>query len=94
MKGKIKFKKKKKKYLPGRGPVQPAVGDPALAGPDDPQRSLPVTTILWKCMRCFFKNDVEMCIPQAVDPFRYVSGLCFGSPQEGLGGGKARFSCP
>ena len=31
------------------GPVQPAVGDPALAGGldlDDPQRSLPIPTIL------------------------------------------------
>ena len=35
--------------LPGRGPVQPALGDSALAegiGVDDPQRSLPVLTIL------------------------------------------------
>ena len=34
---------------PGQGPVQPAVGDPALpgaGGPDDPQRSLPTPTIL------------------------------------------------
>jgi len=34
--------------LPGRGPVQPAVGDPAWAGVGlgDPQRSLPTPTIL------------------------------------------------
>ena len=35
--------------LPGRGPVQPAVGDPASAGgvgPDDPPRSLPTLNIL------------------------------------------------
>jgi len=35
--------------LPGQGPVQPAVGDPALAGGvglDDPQRSLPTPNIL------------------------------------------------
>ena len=34
---------------PGQGPVQPAVGDPALAGGvglDDPQRSLPTPAIL------------------------------------------------
>ena len=34
---------------PGQGPVQPAVGDPALAGGvelDDPQRSLPTPNIL------------------------------------------------
>jgi len=34
---------------PGQGPVQPAIGDPALAGGvelDDPQRSLPTPTIL------------------------------------------------
>ena len=36
--------------LPGRGPVQPALGVPALAGGvglDDPQRSLPTPNILW-----------------------------------------------
>ena len=35
--------------LPGRGPVQPALGDPTLAGgvgPDDPQRALPTPNIL------------------------------------------------
>jgi len=34
---------------PGRGPVQPALGDPASAGGlrlDDPQRSLPSPAIL------------------------------------------------
>jgi len=34
---------------PGQGPVQPGVGDPALAGGfglDDPQRSLPTPNIL------------------------------------------------
>ena len=34
---------------PGQGPVQPTVGDPALAGGvglDDPQRSLPTPNIL------------------------------------------------
>jgi len=37
---------------PGQGPVQPAVGDPTLAGGvglDDPQRSLPTLNILWFC---------------------------------------------
>ena len=37
---------------PGQGPLQPAVGDPALAGGfglDEPQRSLPTPTILWFC---------------------------------------------
>ena len=38
--------------LPGQGPVQPALGDTALAGGldlDDPQRSLPIPNILWFC---------------------------------------------
>ena len=36
--------------LPGHGPLQPALGDPASAeGLDDPQRSLPTLTILWFC---------------------------------------------
>ena len=38
--------------LPGQGPVQPTVGDPALAVGarlNDPQRSLPVRNILWFC---------------------------------------------
>ena len=37
------------RVTPGQGPVQPAVGDPALAGAvglDDPQRSLPTATVL------------------------------------------------
>ena len=37
---------------PGQGPVQSAVGDPALGGGvglDDPQRSLPTPSILWFC---------------------------------------------
>ena len=37
---------------PGQGPVQPALGEPALVrvvGLDDPQRSLPIPTILWFC---------------------------------------------
>ena len=37
---------------PGQGPVQPAVGDPTLAGVldfHDPQRSLPTPNILWFC---------------------------------------------
>jgi len=37
---------------PGWGPVQPAVGETALArglGLDDLQRSLPTPTILWLC---------------------------------------------
>jgi len=36
--------------LPGCGPVQPALGDPASArgvGLDDPQRSIPTPNILW-----------------------------------------------
>ena len=37
---------------PGRGAVQPALGDPASAGVGlgDPQRSLPTPTILWFCV--------------------------------------------
>ena len=44
--------------LPGRGPVQPSVCDPASAGGLDPQRSLPTPTILWFCDpqgSCLFK---------------------------------------
>jgi len=35
---------------PGQGPVQPALGDPALAGGWTPQRSLPTPTILSFCV--------------------------------------------
>ena len=53
--------------LTGRGPVQPAVGDPAWTGRgvglDDPQRSLPTPNILWFCdLVSLFVNFLSLCI--------------------------------
>ena len=74
-------------HLPGQGPLQPTVGDPASGrgfGLDDPQRSLPTRTILWFCdfekeeewkgyLKTYFKPPNEANIKHSEEPlFRGV----------------------
>ena len=76
---------------PGQGPVQPALGDPALAGELDPQRSLPTPTFLWFCVMLTAKGRVLpgrvsrpscMCWSIRLQAYPTVTYLCVPTPEK------------